>query len=198
MSALHSLPSPSKHAPSTPSSRNPISLRLYKVLGASFDDDGTKQALRTLSEFYAPAATSTLPNGKTVDHDSEDSDRDADIDEDEDISSRVSDSLLPGGPIPGERAARARKNLRRDVENKLTEASHKFLKAFGEVDQVGSFRTLIWKVMHLMLCSQQLDVLQEHIVAMRMHCDEAESQLEETNKSCKSLLERAGSLRQER
>ena len=154
MSALHSLPSPSKHAPSTPSSRNPISLRLYKVLGASFDDDGTKQALRTLSEFYAPATTSILPNGKTVDHDSEDSDRDIDTDEDQDILSRVpayiSDSLLPGGTIPGERAARARKNLRRDVENKLTEASHKFLKAFGEVDQVGSFRMLIWKVMYLM------------------------------------------------
>jgi hypothetical protein len=33
---------------------------------------------------------------------------------------------------------------------------------------------------------------------MRMHCDNAESHLEETNESCKALLERAGSLRQER
>lgn len=33
---------------------------------------------------------------------------------------------------------------------------------------------------------------------MRMHCDDAESHLEETNESCKALLERAGSLRQDR
>ena len=31
-----------------------------------------------------------------------------------------------------------------------------------------------------------------------MHCDDAESHLEETNESCKALLERASSLRQER
>jgi len=38
--------------------------------------------------------------------------------------------------VAGESAARARKNLRRDMENKLAEGSRQFLKAFGEVDQV--------------------------------------------------------------
>ncbi len=38
---------------------------------------------------------------------------------------------------PGELAARARKNLRRDVENKLVDTSNNFLEALGEVDFVG-------------------------------------------------------------
>jgi conserved oligomeric Golgi complex subunit 6 len=141
---MHSQPSPSKHPTSTSSPRNPISLRLYKVFGASFDDDGTKEALRTLSEFYAPASTSTLPNGNTAGDDSEDSDHE--IDDDDEVLSGIPNyfphSSVPGDAVPGERAARARKSLRRDVENKLTESSHKFLKAFGEVDQVGSFHML--------------------------------------------------------
>lgn len=33
---------------------------------------------------------------------------------------------------------------------------------------------------------------------MRVRCDEAQAQLEETNDACKSLLDRAGSLREER
>ena len=46
--------------------------------------------------------------------------------------------------------------------------------------------------------SQQLDTLQEHIDAMRTQCDEAQSRLRETNESCRSLLDRAGSLREQR
>jgi hypothetical protein len=38
--------------------------------------------------------------------------------------------------VPGESAARARKNLRRDMENQLAEGSRKFLEALGEVDAV--------------------------------------------------------------
>lgn len=33
---------------------------------------------------------------------------------------------------------------------------------------------------------------------MRVRCHDAEAQLEETNDACKSLLDRAGSLREER
>ncbi|PCH37909.1 oligomeric complex COG6 [Wolfiporia cocos MD-104 SS10] len=81
--------------------------------------------------------------------------------------------------VPGDIAAGARKNLRRDVESKLAESSRKFLKAFGDVDK-------------------QLDTLQEHIASMRTQCDEAQTQLEETSEACKALLDRAGSLREER
>lgn len=45
---------------------------------------------------------------------------------------------------------------------------------------------------------QQLDVLQEHLGSMRLRCDEAQAQLQETNEACKSLLDRAGSLREQR
>lgn len=45
---------------------------------------------------------------------------------------------------------------------------------------------------------QKLDVLQSQITDMRERCAEAENQLQETNDSCRTLLERAGNLRQER
>ena len=38
--------------------------------------------------------------------------------------------------VPGEIAAKARRNLRRDVESKLGESSRRFLAAFSEVDKV--------------------------------------------------------------
>ena len=50
----------------------------------------------------------------------------------------------------------------------------------------------------MLIVVQQLDTLQEHIGLMRTRCDEAQTQLHETNKACKSLLDRAGSLREER
>jgi hypothetical protein len=45
---------------------------------------------------------------------------------------------------------------------------------------------------------QKLDELQQHIDAMRVSCDKAESQLALTTGSSKTLLERAGNLREER
>ena len=83
--------------------RNPVSLRLYKVLSTNYDDEDTRQALGTLSDLYA------TPKGEDT------------------IES-----------VPGESAAKARKYLRRDMENRLTEGSRKFLEALGEVDSVRS------------------------------------------------------------
>lgn len=137
----------------TPLSRNPVSLRIYKVLGANFDDDATKEALTTLSDLYSSPSTSNASNGTAKPKlptrrasayvDSEDED---DEDEsDEDVGGRrVNGNGLGGagrlsffeGPPPGETAAKARKNLRRDIERKLAEGSQKFLKAFGEVNEV--------------------------------------------------------------
>lgn len=94
---------------STSTSKNPISLRLYKVLSTNFDDHGTREALQTLSELYA------------------------------------SDEKSAGEAYPGEYAARTRRNLRRDMENKLAEGSKSFLKALEEVDKV-SFRGLRWTI----------------------------------------------------
>jgi len=110
--------------------RSPVSLRLYKVLGANYSDESIVEALNTLSELYA--APSASAKGKEVQHAHED-----DFDGKELTGGGISDGLsfLESLP-PGETAARARKNLRRDIENKLAEGSQKFLKAFGEVDQV--------------------------------------------------------------
>ncbi|KAK7473122.1 Golgi transport complex subunit 6 [Stygiomarasmius scandens] len=65
------------------------------------------------------------------------------------------------------------------METKLTEGSQHFLKVLGEVDE-------------------KLATLQKHVAAMRSSCDEAEKQLQQTDESSKSLLERAGNLREER
>lgn len=111
----------------TPQSRNPVAARLYKVLSTNFDDEDTRQALRTLSDLYA------TPKGKEVQSVADDI-------EDEfgheipGFSSASSAALVE--TIPGELAARARKNLRRDMENQLAEGSKKFLEALGEVNSV--------------------------------------------------------------
>lgn len=135
----------------TPLSRNPVSLRIYKVLGANFDDEATKEALTTLSDLYSSSSSTngTTVNGNGLPPPKEPKRRpsaylDSDDSEDDDgeagkrsngIAGRL--SFLEGSP-PGDTAVKARKNLRRDIERKLADGSQKFLKAFGEVDQVGA------------------------------------------------------------
>ncbi|KAI0064458.1 oligomeric complex COG6 [Artomyces pyxidatus] len=184
-SASLSLPDLSRSSAASPSpiGRNPVSLRLYKVLGATFDDDATKEALNTLSELYSSPETVSSETKKA----SKEPDSTEDADEPHGGSSHTrkrvngaGDALgFLEGPPPGDTAAKARKHLRRDIEGKLSEGSQKFLKAFGEVDQ-------------------KLDALQGHIATMRLRCDEAQAQLQSTNEACRSLLDRAESLRDER
>ncbi|EFI26934.1 hypothetical protein CC1G_15335 [Coprinopsis cinerea okayama7 len=105
---------------SSSSTKNPISLRLYKVLSTNFDDHGTREALQTLSELYgipeteakqlASSTTSSTSTGKVA-------------------------GSVPGESYPGEYAATTRRNLKRDMEKKLAEGSQSFLKALEEVDQ---------------------------------------------------------------
>ncbi|KAG7088505.1 hypothetical protein E1B28_012492 [Marasmius oreades] len=148
-------------------SRNPIHLRLYKVLGTNFDDQATREALQTLSELYATNGSST--EGAAAG---------------EDGRSRGESSLGKPSPVyvestPGETAARARKHLKRDMEKQLAEGSHQFLEVFKELDS-------------------RLATLQNHVAFMHKCCDEAEKQLQSTNEASKALLEKAGSLREER
>jgi len=105
-------------------------------LGTNFDDEGTRQALKTVSELYGPSSTAQ-PIARKPTKPSTDSDSDENEEQDTNATQNAfADTFLGSANTPGDTAARARKHLRRDVENKLTEASHKFLKAFGEVDQV--------------------------------------------------------------
>ncbi|KZT27286.1 oligomeric complex COG6 [Neolentinus lepideus HHB14362 ss-1] len=178
----------SSSSPSPTHGRNPVSLRLYKVLGAGFEDEPTKEALRTLSELYgatsASGAKTTLVNGKTAKGETQvDSDTDDDDDTEEGASEEAKLSLGPflsdEVTAPTGAAAHARKNLRRDIDVKLAGSSRKFLSALGQVDQ-------------------KLDALQAYITTMRAQCDQAHTQLHTTNEACKSLLDQAGNLRQER
>jgi conserved oligomeric Golgi complex subunit 6 len=97
------LPSPVGE-PSRQSTRNPISLRLYKVLATNYDDPSTREALLSVSKFYS-IQDSDNASGVPTKH--------------------------------GELAARARKNLRRDLESRLAAGSRQFLDAFKTVDEVG-------------------------------------------------------------
>ncbi|KAF8267909.1 oligomeric complex COG6-domain-containing protein [Lactarius quietus] len=157
----------SQTASPSPLARNPVSLRLYKVLGATFDDDATREALSTLSDLYSPSRPTLIAKEEDVSHDEAD---EADGEKIKDVPSFLR------GALPGDTAAKARKHLRRDIESKLEEGSLRFLAAFGAVDH-------------------KLDALQAHITAMRARCEEAQSQLQSTDEACKSLLDRAGSLR---
>ena len=119
----------SQTASPSPLARNPVSLRLYKVLGATFDDDATREALSTLSDLYAPSGPTLVAKEEdvVVSHDEVD---DADGERIKDVPSFLR------GTLAGDTALKARKHLRRDIESKLEEGSLRFLTAFGAVDQV--------------------------------------------------------------
>jgi len=106
-------------APAPTSRNNPISLRIYKAIGTSFDDEASRQALEIASGLYSGKG-----KAKELDHD------EYDIDEEDDPA-----HLRRAGK--GESAAMARKWLKRDIEGRLASSSQKFLEAFGEVDKVG-------------------------------------------------------------
>jgi len=106
--------------------RNPVSLRLYKVLSTHYDDEDTRKAIETISEYFAPSSASTSK---------------VQVKGDEDHKEKDKEKTLPAAlafveGTRGESAARARKHLRRDMELKLAEGSRKFLDALGEVDAV--------------------------------------------------------------
>jgi hypothetical protein len=133
MSSPSRSPTTTQNVATTP--RNPITLRLRKVLGTNFTDQATTEALQTLSDLYSVPSTSVSaqqhPRGSGLDN-SEDDDW-------SDLGTELTTSqerVCEHPDAPNETAARARKNLQRDLENKLAEGSQHFLKAFGEVDQV--------------------------------------------------------------
>ena len=193
----------SPKSPSATLSQNPLSIRLYKVLAANFDDDATKEALNTLAELYAPSPVhpSVKSKGKEVKRERLEAEDylDDDSHDEDGVSSEKSahsDIVSLHESVPGEIAVNARKNLRRDVESKLADSSRKFLSAFAEVDKVCNSHQYTIRISYTLL--QQLDTLQEHVGTMRTRCDEAQTQLHETNEACRSLLDRAGSLREQR
>ncbi|WRT63924.1 uncharacterized protein IL334_000851 [Kwoniella shivajii] len=100
---------------SMPSSRNnPISLRIYKTIGTSFDDPSSREALELASSFYAPVDKG---KGKAETQD------------------ELEDGLPRRRTLKGQSAATARKWLKRDIEGTLASGSQRFLEAFGEVDE---------------------------------------------------------------
>jgi len=120
----------SQTASPSPLARNPVSLRLYKVLGATFEDEATSEALNTLSDLYSPAAFSVVGASVKEDATAHDGIDEVDLESLKDVPSFLR------AASPGETAAKARKHLRRDIESKLEEGSLRFLAAFGVVDQV--------------------------------------------------------------
>ncbi|KAG9099599.1 Golgi transport complex subunit 6 [Ceratobasidium sp. UAMH 11750] len=170
-----------KTAHGTPSAtRNPLSLRIYKVLGANFDDPSTREAFETLAEYYPSErplnSISKHEDSKATAGVESDSDAEDDTDpwavkwpaKEKAVSAIISEA--------GTTAARARQSLQRDVEGILADEGQKFLNAFAEVDK-------------------KLDALQEHVQVMNAQCEAMENRLRVTNQSCKYLLERAEGLR---
>jgi len=128
--------STSQNNASTPTqaSRNPITLRLRKILGTNFTDQATIEALQTLSELYSissPAHLQQQRDGGDFDFDDDWNDLDS-----KEHQHQQQDQPQLNDHAVDETASRARKNMQRDLEKKLTQGSQHFLKAFGEVDQV--------------------------------------------------------------
>lgn len=108
-------------APIPTSRNNPISLRIYKAIGTTFDDPASRQALEIASSLYSGKGKS-----RELDH--------IETDEGNDVVEAEGGTSRRAGK--GESAALARKWLKRDVESRLASSSQRFLQAFGEVDKV--------------------------------------------------------------
>lgn len=124
--------------------RNPLSLRLYKVLGARYDDPSTREAIEILSSLYAAPAPSTAtgttrPRRNTI-RSRTDGNISDDSDEERPTALPLSSGIVDKDAASEEVATRARKNLRKDMEDKLAQSSRMFLAAFSEVNQVGRSR----------------------------------------------------------
>lgn len=133
-----SMPAYTSSAAASSSSRtNPISLRIYKALGTTFDDPTTLEALQVASGYYEPAYAASISSakGKSKAQDAAVED-DSEGDGDEDESPIFRRTLKTANAGEGSSAALARKYLKRDVEAELARGSVKFLHAFGEVDKV--------------------------------------------------------------
>jgi hypothetical protein len=163
-------PRPSNHSsfgvPSltTSTTRNPLNLKVNRLLSANLEDAGTRAALDTLGEFERQAVQDGTPATK--------------------------------GGIGG---ALRRGGLRKEVEGRMAEGSREFLEAFSEVNDVSLIgfcdaeRELTgW------LTRQKLSVLQSHLDAMHVCCNEVQTQLEKANTGTRYLLEHAEGLRQQR
>ena len=117
------------------------------MLSTNFDDEETREALSTLSDLYATPSSSPpappLPTTSSVKGKLPEAQQAEDRDEEHALYNvDMVPTTVTAAPavlvevVPGESAARARKNLRRDMENQLAEGSRKFLEALGEVDAV--------------------------------------------------------------
>lgn len=130
-------PSSSITQTSVSSRNNPISLRIYKAIGTTFDDPGSREALELVSALYAPTGSSSQKGKEKAEINGNGHDADSDVfgahpndQDDEDV-------LIPHRrTLKGQSAAMARKYLKRDVERRLADGSQRFLHAFGEVDKV--------------------------------------------------------------
>jgi hypothetical protein len=64
----------SQTASPSPLARNPVSLLPYKVLGATFDDDATREALSTLCLTSTPSEPTLVAKEDDASHDEVDED----------------------------------------------------------------------------------------------------------------------------
>ncbi|KAK4051597.1 Golgi transport complex subunit 6 [Microbotryomycetes sp. JL201] len=151
---------------SSASSRNPLLVKVNRLLSANFDDAGTKAALDTLGEFQNDRLQ--------LDDTGEDGNVAAGTTTAQASNRRASPHALKRG------------GLRKQVENKMAQGSQEFLEAFGQVNDVGQTRLV------------KLSVLQSHLDAMHVCCDQVQAQLEKANTGTKYLLEHAEGLRQQR
>lgn len=149
---------------------NPLSLRLYKILGARYEDSSMREALEILSGMYAPSSVSPLDAGAgkgaatgqsvavatarwsgKVGREAEEAEAESDESEDGTVISaprtRFAKPTTTDGSGSNDSAVRARKNLKRDVEMKMARSSRLFLSAFREVDKVCLTigRCLFWR-----------------------------------------------------
>jgi hypothetical protein len=169
-------------APVSTTRNHPISLRIYKSVGVSFDDPSSYSALQTASSFYSSQVSpSPLTNGASASTSSSTPVPriKSPSESTSEPSTEVGEAFTLRRTMKGQSASTARKFLKKDVEARLASGSSRFLEAFGEVDQ-------------------KLTVLRDQMEEMKVRCDQVQNELDTANGGTRWLLERADGLRSQR
>lgn len=162
---------------SASTARNPLHLKVSRLLASKLEDAGTRAALDTLGDIEK--AASELGAGKAV---------------------------AKGIGAAGIGGALRRGGLRKEVEGRMAEGSREFLEAFSEVNDVGSRPSRICSAREkpadtrcfVPFLEQKLANLQAHLDAMHVCCDQVQGELEKANVGTRYLLEHAEGLRAQR
>jgi hypothetical protein len=180
--AAATTPNTNTNSSSSTSTRNPLQAKVTRLLSANLEDGATRAALDTLGQVELAESKRARRTAAA-------------------FSDPTTTTTTAGGPGgAGISDALRRGGLRKEVDARMEQGGREFLRAFSEVNDASPPLLFCGNVFELTTPSfrQKLSMLQSHLDAMNVCCDEVQAELDRANSGTKYLLEHAQGLREQR